>query len=63
MCFISLDRDNNRLFFDKLFVHLSKLDPEISPFFYNGGRPLVSILNIKGNNKVLTIFTSNFDSE
>ena len=45
MSFISLDRDNNRLFFDKLFVHLSKLDPEISPFFYNGGRPLLSILN------------------
>ena len=46
MCFISLDRKNNRLFFDILFVCLSKLDPEISPFFYNGGRPLVSILKM-----------------
>ena len=51
MCFISLDRDNNRLFFDKLFVHLSKLDPEISPFSYNGGRPLVSILKAFEINK------------
>ena len=41
MCYISLDRENIRLFIDVLFVCL---DQEISHFFYNGGRPLVSIL-------------------
>ena len=46
MCFISLDREKVRLFIDVLFACLPLLDQEISPFFYNGGRPLVSILNL-----------------
>ena len=45
MCFISLDRRKVRLFIDVLFVYSPLLDQEISPVFYNGGRPLVSILN------------------
>ena len=45
MCLISLDREKNKLFFDILFVCSPQLDPEISPFCYNSGRPLVSILN------------------
>ena len=45
MCFISLDREKVRLFIDVLFACLPLLDQEISPFFYHGGRPLVSILN------------------
>ena len=46
MCFISLDRKKVRLFIDVLFVCSSLLDQEISPFFFDGGRPLVSILNM-----------------
>ena len=42
--FKSLDRKKVRLFIDVLFACLSLLDQELSPFFYNGGRPLVSIL-------------------
>ena len=41
MCFISLDRKKVRLFSDVLFVCSPSLDQEISPFFYNGRRPLV----------------------
>ena len=44
--FKSLDRKKVRLFIDVLFACLSLLDQELSPFFYNGGRPLVSILNL-----------------
>ena len=44
MCFISLGRKKVRLFIDVLFACLPLLDQELSPFFYNGGRPLVSIL-------------------
>ena len=46
MCFISLDRKKVRLFIDVLFACLPLLDREISPFFYNDGRPLVSILKV-----------------
>ena len=44
MCFISLEREKVGLFIDVLFVCSPLLDQEISIFFYNGGRPLVSIL-------------------
>ena len=47
MCFISLDRKKVRLFIDVLFACLPLLDQEISPFFYHGGRPLVSILKVR----------------
>ena len=33
MCFISLNKDKNRLFFDVLFVRVSSSDPELSRFF------------------------------
>ena len=33
MCFISLNKEKNRLFFDVLFVRLSHSDPELSRFF------------------------------
>ena len=45
MCLISLDRGEITLFFVCIVCCLPRLDPEILPFFYNGGRPLVSILN------------------
>ena len=48
MCFISLNKEKNRLFFDALFVRLPYSDPEISRFFSYGGGPLVSILNTLG---------------
>ena len=34
MCLISLDREKNRLFFYILFVRITSLEPDISPFFY-----------------------------
>ena len=33
MCFISLNEENSRLFFDVLFVRLPYSDPELSRFF------------------------------
>ena len=33
MCFISLNEENNWLFFDVLFARLSYSDPELSRFF------------------------------
>ena len=33
MCFISLNKEKNRLFVDVLFVRLSYSDPELSRFF------------------------------
>ena len=33
MCFISLNEEKNRLFFDVLFVRLPYSDPELSHFF------------------------------
>ena len=32
-CFISLNKEKYRLFFDVLFVHLPYSDPELSRFF------------------------------
>ena len=45
MCFISLNKENNRLFFYVLFVRLPYSDPELYHAFQNGCGPLVSILN------------------
>ena len=44
MCIISMNEEKIRYFFDVLFVLLSYLDQEKSPFFWYGGWPLVSIL-------------------
>ena len=33
MCFISLNKETDRLFFDVLFVSLPYSDPELSRFF------------------------------
>ena len=33
MCFILLNEEKSRLFFDVLFVHLPYSDPELSRFF------------------------------
>ena len=33
MCFISLNKEKERLFFDVLFVRLPYSDPELSRFF------------------------------
>ena len=50
MCFISLNKEKSRPFFDVLFVHLPYSDPELSPFFKYGGGPLVSILKTSKSN-------------
>ena len=55
MCFTSLDREKARLFIDVLFACLPLLDQEILPFFYNGGGPLVSILN-SSNSKFIIMY-------
>ena len=58
MCFISLNEEKCRLFFDVLFVRLPYSDSELSRFFKYGGGPLVSILNASPSSfRYVNIFT------